>query len=382
MIAAYEVADAERLLERAAALPHRAPEIRYLAEFLRRGPRGLIDAADLPRLVLEVETELVPVVVNDDQETLCYLLSPHVHYVAYMQEELRKMRGNRAARLMSAAVGALGRVMGPLGFNRCVSVNNWLFTTSPTPALSATALEQLTRWLVARFPDLPLVFRGIDLRPTHTRRTFQDAGYLLIINRPVFELDTPRFAGLASRFRRNIGLDIALLDDPRFTIRFGDRLGPGEEARIAWLYRRLYLDKHSRYNARFTPAYFRTVADIGIEQIVTLRMDGEILAFGTVRPEGKRLVFALVGYDVDRQTDELPLYRTIFAAAIRRGLDSDKPLFLSTGNAQFKTRRGGLEWLEYEGIYQRHLPAARRLPWRLFKATLDQMVKDLDTQQM
>ncbi len=382
MIDAYEVGDADRLLTRLTALPHREAEIRYLAEFLRRGPRGLIDAADLPRLVLEVESELVPVVVNDGEEALCYLLSPHVHYVAYMQEELRKMRGNRAARVMAAAVGVLGRVTAPLGFNRCVSVNNWLFTTSPTPALSAAGLDRLTQWLIGRFGELPLVFRGIDLRAIETRRAFEAAGYLLIINRPVFELDTPGWARLSSRRRRSAAQDLALLADPRFTVTLDDDLAPGEEARIASLYRRLYIEKHSRYNARFTPAYFRVVADTGMEQIMTLRMGGEILAFSTVRSERGRLVFALIGYDLDKQGDGLPLYRAVFAASLRRAIDTGALFFLSTGNAQFKKRRGGVEWLEYEGVYQRHLPAVRRLPWLLFKATLDRMVGDLDTEQM
>jgi hypothetical protein len=382
MIDAYEIADADRLIARAAAEPHRAAQIRYLAEFLRSGPRGLIDAADLPRLVLAVDDELVPVVINNGEEAQCYLLSPHVHYVAYMQEELRKIRGNRAARLMSAAVSAIGCAAAPLGFNRCVSVNNWLFTSSPTPALAFPALQQLTHWLIARFPDLPLVFRGVDPRSNQIGHIFERVGYLLVIHRPVFELAAKQLADLPSRQRRNVALDLALLEDPRFTITYGDKLAPGEEARVASLYRRLYVEKHSRYNARFTPAYFRAVADLDVEQVLTLRAGGEILAFGTLRPERERLVFALIGYDLEKQSQGMPLYRAIFGAAIRTAFDSPKPLFLSTGNAQFKKHRGGVESLEYEAVYQGHLPAARRLPWRLFKATLDRMVRDLDTQQI
>ena len=62
------------------------------------------------------------------------------------------------------------------GFNRCVSVSNWLFTTSPQVKLSRQALVMLTERLVERFGDLPIVFRGLDLRVEETRRLFEDAG--------------------------------------------------------------------------------------------------------------------------------------------------------------------------------------------------------------
>jgi hypothetical protein len=382
VISVFEPNDAGLLAQRARDLPRRGAEIRYLVEFLQQGPRALIDAADLPRLVLQLGEDLVPVVVNDDRESLCYFLSPHVHYVEYMREELAKMHGNFTARLMSSAVGFMGRVAAPLGFNRCVSVNNWLFTTSQSLALLGPALGELTQWLTRRFVDLPLVFRGIDLRPPEVRATFEAAGYLLVVNRPVFEVDVEKLAKLPNRRRRRIRQELKLLDDPRFVISFDDRLAPGEEARITYLYRRLYLEKHSRFNARYTPAYFRALADAGVERFVTLRWHDELLAFGTIRPDGPRQIFALVGYDVDKPPDEFPLYRTIVAASLRTAIDSRRLCFWSTGNANFKTLRGGYEWIEYEGVYQRHLALHRQLPWWMFKTAFDRALANLDTRQI
>jgi hypothetical protein len=377
-----EVGDAQHLAELPSHTPERAAQLRYLVEFLRQGPSKLIEAADLPRLVLHIEDQLLPVLVNDDRESLCYFLSPPAHYIGYTREELAKMRGNVTARLVSALIGGLERVAAPLGFNRCVSVNNWLFTTSPQVLLSRPALGALTERLVRRFGDLPIVFRGLDLRADETRRVFEDAGYLLVVNRPVFECSGRSIEKLPRKKRWAIRKELRLLDHPKLTVTLDATLAPGEEQRICWLYRRLYLEKHSRFNARYTPAYFRAAFDAGVDRFITARADGEILAFATVRFEGSRVVFALVGYDVDQPQPDLALYRTMFAGVLKIALDARKTCFLSTGNAQFKRARGGHEWIEYEGVYQRHLPLHRRLPWLVFKTAFDRAISSLDTSQI
>ncbi|HEX4352962.1 MAG TPA: hypothetical protein VHZ95_08615 [Polyangiales bacterium] len=382
MIEIFESHEAERLLARTPASPEQAAALRYLAEFLRGGPRSLIEAVDLPRLVVAVESELVPVVVNDGRERLCYFLSPRVHYVDYMREELAKIRGNREAAILAYLVALLGRVSAPLGFNRCVSVNNWLFTTSPSLQLTAAGLTALTRALAERFP-FPIVVRGIDLRDDAARRTFERAGYAFVVNRPVFELDTTRIDKLASSQRAYIKRDQLALDRSGLRVVVDDPLPGDDAARVAALYRGLYLEKHSRFNARYTPAYFRLAADSGIERVVTLRDEaGTIVAFMTLRPERDRLVLALVGYDLARQAAGLPLYRGIFAAALRIAREEQRICFMSTGNAEFKRRRGGIEWLEYEAVYARHLSLPRRAPWQMFKSTFDLAIGKLDTSQI
>ncbi len=100
VIATFEKADADRLRACAEHFPAQASEILYLAEFLRLGPSRLIETRDLERLVLRVGDEFLPVVVNDGSESLCYLVSPEVHYVRYMEQELEKIENNRTARLV------------------------------------------------------------------------------------------------------------------------------------------------------------------------------------------------------------------------------------------------------------------------------------------
>jgi len=380
-LSVFEQGDAERMLVCADTLPSKTSEIRYLSEFLRLGPKRLIETSDLLRLVIRQGDEFIPVVVNDGSESLCYLVSPEVHYVRYMQEELAKIRKSPSAIALSIAVGAMGRVASPLGFNRFVSVNNWLLTTSQSIRWTRDGLGELTAYLARRFIDFPVVFRGVDLRRAEARPMFEAAGCDLVIHRPVLESNASSVRASRDRKRLFRG-DQRLLEQSRFELRIDADLEPGEERAIARLYRQLYLEKHSRFNVRYTPEFFRRVLDVGLERLVTARLNGELVGFITTRNDGDRLICALVGYDVRLSQREFPIYRTMMAAALRMALAEQKICFLSTGNATFKRQRGGMEWFEYEAVYQRHLRPHRRLPWWMFRKAFDRAKNRVDTGQI
>jgi hypothetical protein len=368
------------LRELAARRPEISPQLGYLSTFLSAGPPELIEGANLERVVLirdGAAPTALPVVVNDGRERRCYFLSPQVHYVDYMRYELAKMHGNAPARWMSRAVWLLGRVGGPLGFNRCASVNNWLLTTNPIADVDDADLAAVTSLLARRYPDYPLVFRSVDARSPAVRARFERAGYRLVLNRPVFEWSP---AGPGDHGTRNVKREMRLLD--RIDCTVDDVLRPGEEGRIAQLYRALYLDKHSGYNARYTARFFRTVADTGLMRFVLFRRPDAILGFVAYLVERTRILASLVGYDLTLDRRELPLYRAAVAIMIKLALELDRNLFLSTGAAEFKRHRGAYEWMEHEAVYDRHLPRLKRVPWWTFGQVLDRTVGSLDTSQM
>jgi hypothetical protein len=283
------------------------------------------------------------------------------------------------ARLLGRGVSSLGRVSLPLGFNRCLSVNNWLFTTNPELRLTASQLEQVTRVLIEQRPGYPIVFRCVDARDPATREAFAQAGYKLVVNRPVHEWDPD---GLKKAHRREARYDIRLLADPRFEIQTSTELPPGAEDEVFRLYTALYVEKHRGYNCQYTARFFRLVHDTGMMKFTLIRHEGRIVAFVTWFDDGVRTVLALVGYDTALDRREYPLYRMVVAEGLRMGFERRRLLFLSTGAAAFKKNRGSYEWLEYEAVFDHHLPLHRRLPWAAFKAIYDRGVKDLDTSQI
>jgi hypothetical protein len=359
--------------------PSSEGRLAYLGDLLRLGPRVLVEAADLERFVVLLGDKLIPAVVNDGGELGCCLVSPDVHYVQYMKFELAKIRRNLSARAMTAAVAAMGRLCAPLGFNRCVSLNNWLFTTNPALELTAPELTGLQEFLGRRYRDHALVLRNVDARNIATRRAFAEAGWRLVVNRPVHEWSADR---LDRSQRAKLKKELRLLASPGVTISNPAVLAPGDEDRIAFLYRKLYLQKHSRFNPHYTPRFFRSVHDSGVMRFTTIAAGGQIRAFSTHFDDGARIVAALVGYDTDNDVRQNPYYRTLMAALFKASRETRRTLFLSTGAASFKRSRGSQEWYEHEAVYDAHLPPHRRIPWALFGAALELGTRGLDTSQI
>jgi hypothetical protein len=373
-------ADGVELLARLGpTLPQLKTRAEYLADLLRLGPRPLVEAADLERFVLVLGDKLIPGLVNDGGERRCCLVSPDVHYVQYMKFELDKIKENGSARALALAVNLMGRLCAPLGFNRCVSLNNWLFTTNPALRLTADELLALRAALCRRYPDHALVIRNVDARDPATRRAYREAGWRLVVNRPVHEWSHDRL----NRFQRNkVKKELRLLDAPGVTISHPATLGPGDEDRVSYLYRKLYLQKHSLFNPHYTPRFFRSLYDSGIMTFTTISRSGQMMAFCTHFDDGERIVAALVGYEIDDDVRLHPHYRTMMACLLQDSMRTRRTLFLSTGAATFKLSRGSREWYEHEAVYDAHLSRPRRLPWALFGTALELAARRLDTTQI
>lgn len=46
---------------------------------------------------------------------------------------------------------------------------------------------------------------------------------------------------------------------------------------------------------------------------------------------------------------------------------------MSAGVGEFKRLRGGIPVMEYNAVYDAHLPATRRRPWSLLKGIMDRV---------
>src|SRR5262249_30176133 len=157
--------------------------------------------------------------------------------------------------------------------------------------------------LCRRYPDHALVLRNVDAREVAVRHAYQEAGWRLILNRPVHEWKEER---LRRHARSNIKSELNLLQSPDVTITQQTVLAPGDEKRITHLYRILYLEKPSRFNPHYTPRFFRSLHDTGFARFTTIRTGGQISAFATLFDDGPRIVANLVGYDTHQDTRQHP----------------------------------------------------------------------------
>jgi hypothetical protein len=223
------------------------------------------------------------------------------------------------------------------------------------------------------------VYRGVDLRDENLMRALRLAGCEILVHRPVLEWQPAHLPKQPLGVRRMVRQAMSLSERGPFAARTSTTLDPAGSERAAWMYESLYIRKHSRYNAHFTPRFFETVVQSGVSTIDFFERDGKLEAFATACDDGARIVFALVGYDPATFDKRRSPYSAAVGRLFARSLREGKLLFLSTGVSEYKRRRGATEVMEYEAFEVRHLPARRRLPWYAIRRFLDVSLQFVNT---
>lgn len=355
-------------------------QARYLVEFLRCEPTDLIrNVGPVRKSVAVIGHAVIPLVINDGDAAGCYLVSPYVHYIAYMKHEIAKMRPLWASRMIRAFLTALGFLARRLRFDRSVSINNWFFTTSMSNRLDDDEVRGLKGLLHTHFPDHAWVYREFKGSDTSLVDALSKHGFQRLIHRPVFEWDPAEYQEKIFKkgIRKQIRRDLSLSDGHPYTIRQA-RIGSSTEL-AARFYEDLYIHKHSGFNAHYTSTYFDIVLLTGINRLSFLEFGSQTVGFVTTCMDSDRLIASLVGYDQSiGQTSASP-YRAMVGETFRQSLTSETNLFLSTGAAAFKKRRGARESMSYEAFQVSHLRLLRRLPWYAIKRFLDALIGHMDT---
>src|SRR5262249_5247614 len=92
--------------------------------------------------------------------------------------------------------------------------------------------------------------------------------------------------------------------------------------------------------------------------------DGATHAFCVLYANNGHLVAMLLGYDRGRPRED-GLYRQVMMLKSLEAKRAGVTVNLSGGAGEFKMLRGASEQVEYDAVYDRHLPAWRRVGWRL-----------------
>jgi len=296
---------------------------------------------------------------------VCSILS---HYVKYAAEGVRKINNPVMALVLRACLSFLSLVLKAGRADKVVYVNNWLLTTNPCPTLSPEQIGRITTALIERFPDYAIVFRSVN---TLIYKGFFDAlqknRYIMVRSRRVYIINPTDKAFLKSR---NVKRDLNLISKTSYEILDADQLDEADVRRIAELYHALYLRKYSFFNPQFNEKFFLHMLKQKIFAFQALRKNGRIDAFIGYYLKRGGLTGACLGYDVQLHR-ELRLFRLAFALAMAEAKKRGVMLHLSAGVGAFKMFRGTMPCIEFDAVYDEHLPFHRRLAWRCLKLSLD-----------
>lgn len=231
-----------------------------------------------------------------------------------------------------------------LGIDRLVLVGNWPVSTQVWDANSGAELTSACATMMSQRPDCYVGVR--NLQP-HKHGEFMAKlsvmGFVALPARVVYEFDLreslvrkPSHLLRDHSARKRSGLKMSVIDHAT----------PETARRMASLYTRIYLDKHSRLNAHYTPNFFEDMLNGQVMRALVLtHSNGSTMAFAMLYQVGNTLTVPALGYANDAEIDGL--YRLLFSAIYEYTQTHALHLNYSSGAGDFKRKRGGVPQLEY-----------------------------------
>ncbi|HEX2203417.1 MAG TPA: GNAT family N-acetyltransferase [Longimicrobium sp.] len=340
---------------------------RVLAPLVEHGPAAFIDNVHAEVRVLAADGHALPLVLSDPARAGAdsYVVSPTNHYVDYGKREVELEMGG--ASVLRAVLPPLLEGFRPLfrwgGIDRVAYVNNWLLSTNLHPRLAPDVLRDIRDLVAATFPDRAVVFRSVnETLNAELMRDLRRLGFRPVFSRQVYLYD-PRTPGAVPRSLRQ---DAGLARRGPYAWAGADDIGDDEVPRLRELYAQLYLEKYSPFNPGFTERFVASALRERWLEVFALRREGRTVATVGFVERGGTMTAPLIGYDRALPAEE-GLYRRISYKLVEEARARGLLLNQSSGAAAFKRFRGGVPAMEMSLVYDRHLPARARLPWRVLE---------------
>lgn len=341
---------------------------KVLTPLLLEGSQHFVQNANTQLFVLLCGEIVLPVTVNRSERGNSYVCSPFAHYVSYAKEELYELKNPVLERVLAPVLEGLGAVLKAGQIDRVLHVGNWLLSTNLYPQLSREHIERITRFLAQKFPDCAVVWRSVvevplegitsPVSPQHFSTDFK-----LIPSRSVLFLNAR--AGTHGR-KKDFKHDLKLLRSSPYQLRPARAEDLG---RIRDLYNLLYLDKYSRLNPQFTPAFFELAFKTQMLELFVLEQEGRVDGVLGFFSRGELMTCPVLGYDTSLPV-EAGLYRILSAHLVLIAQKRGLILHASSGVAAFKRSRGAVPALEVNAVFDAHLPLYRRVVWTLLEWTV------------
>lgn len=346
-----------------------------LLPFFEQGFRQTIaNGGDCHMELMECGDYSIPLGVNPGTAATGTCQSPRAFFIRSAAEEIRRGSAPYLLRQTAAAgLEALDLLLHGRHLDRCTMVNHWGLLQPIEPQGELPPPAQWLPALTQRYPDhAPLLLISPEWYPERARE-LQDAGFRLIPARVAYRWK-PEVWKMASRKKRlELRRDFKLLDNPQLEfLTEKDDLSWVDPNDLHSLFENIYIHKYSEHNPQFTSSFFASLLKERSFHLNLIRADGELVGFGGWCQTPRHRHNILLGH---RPTEAAPsgLYRPIVGLAFRDCLETGESLYLSSGAGQFKSLRAAESVVEYFAVYDRHLPASRRVAW----ATLEQIYRKL-----
>lgn len=314
---------------------------------------------------------MLPVIISDGDWGGSYVAAPHSAYILYPQAELDLVELGWLRFPARFLLGLADRVFKALRFNHAVQIDNWLLSTNLHGDWNGEGIADLRRELIARYPDHFMSMRSVDAwsNPALVANLRAD-GWLLLPSRQIWVVDDMD-RDWASR--NNVQNDRRKLARSGLIVEGLTHLSDSDAARIAELYRMLYVDKYSALNPQYSARWMQMALATGLFNLQVARDgNGRIMAAAGIVVRGGIATNPMLGYDMTKpQADGLYRIASYMFGEFARthGLRVNG----SAGAGHFKQQRGAHSEIEYTAFHAGHLPMWRRLPLAIAEAALHRL---------
>lgn len=324
--------------------------------------------------------QILPVALGHPHPKQTYLASAVHGYIDYARDELALIQDDNTRKWARRALALAEPWMNGLSLDRAVSVNAWGVSTHLYPRWTEDQVRSLTLQLATTYPDRPLWVRTLNTHQNgELMRQLARSGWVLLPSRQVYLFDSTHNADWITK--RNNQIDQKLLRKTPLTLCQHADFTEADAQQMAVLYDMLYVQKHSIWNAIYTPAYFRMAITHRWLEFVGFRNEaGQLVAFIGIYADDSAMTTPMLGYDT-QLPQTLGLYRLLMAAVLRLSLERQTLLNLGAGSAGFKKMRGGQAEMEWQAFYVRQLSWAQRIKMGLTHLAMKKTVPSFLTKQ-
>lgn len=348
---------------------------RYVQALARLGPGGALDNARFGLAALQLRDRAVPLLLPQGPQA-CWLTSPAVTYGRSLRDEVdRELRSVQAFLARQGSYLAEGLLRATKA-DKIVYVNHLLFSTSLHGRWSGAELDEALAALRATYPDRAIVWRSLNLSDhAPLLATMEAAGGRRVLSRVVWRLSEPSRQWSP---RTDVKADLRLASAQALVVESAPTPSPDELDRALALYADIYLAKYSRTNPGYSRAFLQAAVASGVLRLEWVREpSGLIVAFAGDQVCEHELASPLLGHDRTRPPVQ-GLYRIAMALSVQRALSEGLAVNYSAGAGAFKRNRGATPALEYQVVFDGHLPPWRRAGYALLAKALDAMTPTLE----
>ncbi|SFJ66039.1 GNAT family N-acetyltransferase [Thermoflavimicrobium dichotomicum] len=346
---------------------------RYHTPFLQKGTQTFIANVQTELMLLQVDSLLLPLTVNQKEYENSYVVSPYTHYVTYAKKELAALKKYWLSLLLHPLLSGLDYYLRACQINRVVIVNNWLVSTNLHPAFTTQQVECITSFLTKRFPDHAILFRSVnEFSPAGQVNIFLENHYIPIPSRQVYFYDPAQESTLNSKTRWLLKRDKKLFEQSGYQVVEAAKIPEQALPRLIELYNLLYLKKYSIYNPQFQLSFLTHAIEQKFLHVYALQKDKQIDGVIGYFIQDQTMTTPFFGYDIHLR-QQIGLYRMLSSLLVQKAHEHQLLLHQSSGAASFKRCRGACAALEYTMAYVDHLPKFRRQAWHGLSSILQKL---------